>query len=328
MAGMHGTRLMIAVKCHIDTHIQDRAYIVLFSLKGHGLFYAIYGPPREPFLSNWPPSMLLLFYKELREAEPGAQEGPGGTCHFRRFFCKQMPWLSAGSQAKSARPLSLVVMLCTGQDIMKKLSMGIAALITIAPAPFVIEAIFPNPIVAILIIIVLSWMLVEFYIGLSRPCKGQAPSHMIVKIGRMVWPLFIVYSWLDFRNNWTRLLFPSWFYALIILICIFALLLRIWAVIHLGESFSYDVKSPEGGILITTGPYSIVRHPAYLAVCILGSFPGLILGSILGFIGMLATTVPTIVYRINAEEQMLQKEFGDLFIKYKRKTYRLFPFIY
>lgn len=211
---------------------------------------------------------------------------------------------------------------------MKKLSMGIAALMTIAPAPFVIDGISSKPIVAILIIIALSWMLVEFYIGLSRPCKGQAPSHMIVKIGRMAWLLFIAYSWLDFRNNWTRLSFPSWFYAFLLLICIFALVARIWAVIHLGKSFSYDVKTPEGGILITTGLYRVVRHPAYLAVCILGSFPGLILGSILGFIGMLATTVSTIVCRTNAEEQMLEEEFGDLFIKYKRKTYRLFPFIY
>jgi protein-S-isoprenylcysteine O-methyltransferase Ste14 len=174
----------------------------------------------------------------------------------------------------------------------------------------------------------LSWACVEFYIGLSRPCKGQAPSHLFIKIGRMLWPVFIVYSWLDFRNNWTRLYFPLWFFGLLILICIIALILRIWAVTHLGKSFSYDMKSPEGGILITTGPYRIIRHPAYLAVCMLGSFPGLILGSIFGFIGMLATTISIVIYRTNAEEQMLEKEFGDLFDKYKRNTYRLFPFIY
>jgi protein-S-isoprenylcysteine O-methyltransferase Ste14 len=220
-------------------------------------------------------------------------------------------------------------MLFSGQkNIMKKLSMGLAALMTIAPAPFAIGAISPDPIIKILIIVILSWACVEFYIGLSRPCKGKAPSLSLVKIGRMVWPLFIVYSWLDFRHNWTRLYFPSWFYALLILSCILALVVRIWAVIHLGKSFSYDVNRPEGGILITTGPYRVVRHPAYLAVCILGSFPGLILGSILGFIGMLTTTVFTVVYRTNAEEQMLEKEFGDLFTKYKRNTYRLFPFIY
>lgn len=86
-------------------------------------------------------------------------------------------------------------------------------------------------------------------------------------------------------------------------------------------------KKPEGGILVTTGPYRIIRHPAYFAVCILGSLPGLILGSISGFIGMLTTTVLTVVYRTAAEEQLFEKKFGDHFIEYKRGTYRLFPFI-
>jgi protein-S-isoprenylcysteine O-methyltransferase Ste14 len=211
---------------------------------------------------------------------------------------------------------------------MKKYSMAIAALMTIAPAPFAIDTISSDPIILILIFISLIWSLVEFYIGLSRPCKGHAPSLPLIKISRMIWPLFIIYSWLEFGNHKTILYFPLWFNTLLLSICILSLGMRIWAVIHLGKSFSYDVKRPEGGILVTTGPYKIIRHPAYLAVCILGSFPGLILGSILGFTGMLATTVLTVVCRTHAEEQVLEKEFGNLFIEYKRSTYRLIPFIY
>lgn len=211
---------------------------------------------------------------------------------------------------------------------MKKLSMGIAALMTIAPAPFASDAISQAPIIAIMIIVLISWAFVESYIGLSRPCEGRAPSHPLIKICRMVWPLFIIYSWLDFRNDWTLLSFPLRIKILLISICLFSLGMRIWAVIHLGRSFSYDIKRPEGGILVTTGPYRIIRHPAYSAVCILGSFPGLLLGSVPGFIGMLTTTVLTVIYRTAAEEQILEKEFGDLFIEYKSNTYRLFPFIY
>jgi protein-S-isoprenylcysteine O-methyltransferase Ste14 len=211
---------------------------------------------------------------------------------------------------------------------MKRLSMGIAALMTIAPAPFVMDTISPGPIAAILIILLLCWACVEFYIGLSRPCEGETPSPPFVKICRMIWPLFIVYSWLDFANNWTRLYSPPWLSVLLISICISSLAMRIWTVSYLGGSFSYDVKRPEGGILVTTGPYKIIRHPAYLAICILGSFPGLILGSIPGFIGMLVTTVLTVIYRIDAEEQMMQKEFGGLFIAYRHNTYRLLPFLY
>ena len=211
---------------------------------------------------------------------------------------------------------------------MKKLSMGIAALMTIAPAPFAVTAISSDPIIFLLILILLSWSIVEFYIGLSRPCPGRAPSQRLVMIGRMIWPLFIIYTWIDFANEWTIVYLPLWSRALLLSVCIFSLGLRVWTVIHLGKSFSYDVKRPEGGILVTTGPYKIVRHPAYLAICILGSFPGLILGSIVGFVGLSAATVVTVICRMVAEETMLEKEFGDLYTQYQRNTCRLFPFIY
>jgi protein-S-isoprenylcysteine O-methyltransferase Ste14 len=211
---------------------------------------------------------------------------------------------------------------------MKRFSMGVAALMTIAPALFFKGSVFADPSIAMLIVVVLGWACVEFYIGFSRTSKGRAPSPALVKICRMVWPIFIIYAWLDYHNSWTRLNLPWWFSALLILICILALVMRVWAVIQLGDAFSYDVICPQGGILITTGPYRIIRHPAYLAICILGSFPGLILGSILGFIGMWTSTILTVVFRMVAEEQMLKDELGALFLKYQRNTYRLIPFIY
>ena len=211
---------------------------------------------------------------------------------------------------------------------MKKLSMGIAALMMVAPAPFAMETISSDPMVCLLILIMAGWSLVEFYIGLSRPCRRRAPSRRLVIIGRMLWPIFIIYTWVDFDRNWTLLYLPFWLKVLLLSVCIFALGLRVWTVIHLGKSFSYEVKRPEGGILITTGPYKIVRHPAYLAICILGSFPGLILGSIVGFIGLSAATVVTVICRMVAEETMLENEFGDLYTQYQRNTCRLVPFIY
>ncbi len=139
---------------------------------------------------------------------------------------------------------------------------------------------------------------------------------------------FAIYSWVDIRFHWSTAELPPWFLALLLALCSAGLLIRIWAVIHSGKSFSYDVKKPESGNLIKTGPYRFIRHPAYLGILILMSLPGLILGSIPGFIGMLLTTLVPVILRSKAEDELLEAEFGEDYIKYKQSTFGLIPFIY
>ncbi len=59
---------------------------------------------RESRIDQIGASMHFLFYKGVRGAEPGAKEGPGGPCHFRIFFCKQMSGLSVGYQVNLPGP--------------------------------------------------------------------------------------------------------------------------------------------------------------------------------------------------------------------------------
>ena len=214
------------------------------------------------------------------------------------------------------------------KNVMKRFSMGIAALAIILPTPFLIKDGSFNLNMIMLIFVMISWALLELYIGVSRPCEDTNPSNISVKIFRMMWFLFIFFSWLDIYHHWTMYSFPIWFNLLLFSFCVFGLFIRIWALIQLGKSFTYDVKRPQSGILITTGPYKFIRHPSYLSICILGSLPGLMLGSIIGFVGMLSTTLTLVVMRITTEEDLLEKEFGRQFMAYRRNTYRLLPFIY
>ncbi len=211
---------------------------------------------------------------------------------------------------------------------MKRFAMTIAVLITLAPALIFSNSIIFTDFIIILIAIWLGWVLTEFYIGITRPFQGTEPKQPLLMISRMFWLFFAVYSWVDTRYHWSTAEFPSWFLALLLALCSAGLLIRIWAVIHLGKSFSYDVKKPESRKFIKTGPYRFIRHPAYMGILILGSVPGLILGSIPGFIGMLLSALVPVIIRAKAEDELLEAEFGEDYMKYKQSTFGLIPFFY
>jgi protein-S-isoprenylcysteine O-methyltransferase Ste14 len=81
-------------------------------------------------------------------------------------------------------------------------------------------------------------------------------------------------------------------------------------------------------MLVRSGPYRFIRHPGYLGLILPATLPGLIVGSIAGFAGLLLTTLVHTLLRIRAEEQMLEREFGGSCREYARSTKRLAPFVY
>ncbi len=103
--------------------------------------------------------------------------------------------------------------------------------------------------------------------------------------------------------------------------------LRIWPVFVLGYRFSGLVAIQPGHALVTTGIYSLIRHPSYL---------GLLMNSLgwsLAFrsgVGVLITAllVPPLLARIHAEEALLGAEFGAEHAAYSARTSRLIPGLY
>jgi protein-S-isoprenylcysteine O-methyltransferase Ste14 len=100
--------------------------------------------------------------------------------------------------------------------------------------------------------------------------------------------------------------------------------LRIWPVFVLGRRFSGLVAIQPGHTLVTSGIYSVVRHPSYLGL-IIGS-----LGWALAFrsgVGLLLTAllIPPLFARIRAEESLLHEQFGAEYIDYCTRTPRLIP---
>jgi protein-S-isoprenylcysteine O-methyltransferase Ste14 len=80
--------------------------------------------------------------------------------------------------------------------------------------------------------------------------------------------------------------------------------------------------------LIQHGPYRFIRHPAYAGYLL--SALGLALGysSLIGFMATLLFLLPSVMYRIHREDQLLADYFGAIFADYASRTRRLLPGIW
>jgi protein-S-isoprenylcysteine O-methyltransferase Ste14 len=103
--------------------------------------------------------------------------------------------------------------------------------------------------------------------------------------------------------------------------------LRLASVFVLGRRFSGLVAIQEGHELVTGGLYRVIRHPSYLGL-LLGLFGwALVFRSAIGVLVSLLV-LPLLVARMNAEEALLESEFGERYADYRRRTWRLVPFVY
>ncbi|KAK7453409.1 hypothetical protein VKT23_011674 [Stygiomarasmius scandens] len=125
-------------------------------------------------------------------------------------------------------------------------------------------------------------------------------------------------------------------------------LLRWYCYRALGKMFTYEVSVQHNHQLITTGPYTVVRHPAYAGVwmIIAGIFiwhpsPGSwvaesgVMRTIGGKLcaGVCATWLLTLgtggTIRTKTEDTILSQEFGQLWSSWaQRVPYMLIPFVY
>jgi protein-S-isoprenylcysteine O-methyltransferase Ste14 len=103
--------------------------------------------------------------------------------------------------------------------------------------------------------------------------------------------------------------------------------LRLSAVFALGRRFSGLVAIQEGHELETGGLYRVIRHPGYLGMLLALLGWALVFRSGIGGLVSLLI-IPPLVARINAEEALLASEFGQRYDEYRRRTWRLVPFVY
>jgi protein-S-isoprenylcysteine O-methyltransferase Ste14 len=103
--------------------------------------------------------------------------------------------------------------------------------------------------------------------------------------------------------------------------------LRVAAVFALGRRFTGLVAIQEGHRLQTGGLYRHVRHPSYAGALLYLAGYVLVFRCWLGLL-LVAALLPVLVARMNAEEALLEGEFGEEYASYRRGTWRLLPWVY
>jgi protein-S-isoprenylcysteine O-methyltransferase Ste14 len=151
--------------------------------------------------------------------------------------------------------------------------------------------------------------------------EERTQQKVIQLIGAAAWIGIFLIPGLDRRFGWTEV--PA---AAVVLAAVAGLTGYYIMFLTMKENrfASRTIKVEEGQVVITTGPYALVRHPMYVGAGLLLLCTPLVLGSYWALIP--ALLVPLfLVVRILDEEKLLQEELPG-YREYMEKTrYRLIP---
>jgi protein-S-isoprenylcysteine O-methyltransferase Ste14 len=185
----------------------------------------------------------------------------------------------------------------------------------------------PARVGAIVVSLALSVLVVFSGFGGMNPGKREDRGNrwifgpvIVLTLGMAVLP-----AYLDGRDLWTtdETVTPYVGLALLTL----GGVLRLAAVFVLGRRFTGLVAIQEGHRLQTDGLYRHIRHPSYTgALLYLAGFV-LVFRCWLGLL-LVAATFAILLARMNAEEALLESEFGEEYASYRRRTWRLVPWVY
>ena len=129
------------------------------------------------------------------------------------------------------------------------------------------------------------------------------------------------------RHPWMQSLefyLPPWLRWLGFAIGLLSIALTVWVELELGRQFSPQLQLRQEHQLVTSGPYSRVRHPLYTALDAYGLSLALVSANwffvLFFFVSLIGLTL-----RVPKEEHMLLDQFGDQYHSYMQHTGRYFP---
>lgn len=146
----------------------------------------------------------------------------------------------------------------------------------------------------------------------------------VLALSGLMFPIGFVVSALDFRFGWSHVPFWGLYFACDLFLAGYVLYAE---VMRENAYLSRKIEVQNGQKVISTGLYSIVRHPMYLATLFMFLPIPVILGSLWGLLAF-ALYPLIIVIRIKDEEKLLISELSGYEEYTKKVKYRLIPFVW
>lgn len=98
-----------------------------------------------------------------------------------------------------------------------------------------------------------------------------------------------------------------------------------WSARALGKNLAAHALARDGGSLVTTGPFAVVRHPLYVSVAVLLLAIGLAVGSLSGtFVGT-GLVAAAIVWRARLEDALLARTYPGAYEEYAARVPAFLP---
>jgi protein-S-isoprenylcysteine O-methyltransferase len=181
------------------------------------------------------------------------------------------------------------------------------------------------------------WILVAVAVALSvfqpayKPIDGSAPAHDRGTAAQIVWSVYLtqfvgVLEAVFFRYPQSLRWDVVTTVALVVMLA--GLGLRIWAVMTLGRFFTWFITVYDDHLVIRSGPFRFIRHPAYLGALILLVSNLVFLHAWVGAVLSLVFQVLAYVRRIRYEEAMMIDRMGDRYLDYTREVRALVPLLW
>ncbi|MBF0300481.1 MAG: isoprenylcysteine carboxylmethyltransferase family protein [Oligoflexia bacterium] len=183
---------------------------------------------------------------------------------------------------------------------------------------------FQTPVVGVfLIFLYLVWLLIESRVAITELKKdstnidkGTLEMYAFGRFATVMASLIVAPS--------ITLNLVEHLICLALFVC--GIIFRLYAINILGKFYSHRVRITNDHKIISHGPYSFIRHPAYIGM-IVGH-----LGFVLFFFNWVALSIylcffiPTIIHRILVEEKILFMLPG--YKEYATKRKRIIPFVW